>query len=301
MRRLAAPIVAIAAGVLAQALRPDRATWHEGWYSVALLALAVYLAIGVRAEIQRSTARRVAAVWIAAAGTWILAFAGIASGLLAPDPQLVVGAPGTPVAVAGLGNIVFPPLHDPSSPALETPNGVVLPIGEQRYASQFVLRSVARTVVAVDAYDSGGAHLTITQPTGPAFSSPVLLMDHTQRISGLDLPFDSFSVPVAHRIVKVVLFTADQVALMHGIAGPPQPVVLFAVDDDTDRPLPHAIRMARSGESVAVGGIRIRPTIASYPAVDVLSAPSLLALVVGFVLVAGGAALGIRTRSRSKT
>lgn len=272
-------VALIAGAVVAQTLIPDRSIWHEGWYSVALLALAIVVVARIRGGLSSLAI---------VAGSCVVAFAGVASGLLAPDPQLVVGTPGTSVSVAGLGTLNFPPLGAGGSPSLQTGG-----------SAAFLLRDISRTVVAVDAYDSTGAHLTVTQPTGSVFSSPVLLMQDTQRISGLTLPFDSFSVPPAHRIVKVVLFSASQAALMRGIGGPAQPVVLFAVDDATDRPIPHAIGLARSGQPVRLGGLRLRATIETYPAVDVLSVPYLPALGVGLALIAAGVVLALRTPSRS--
>lgn len=289
MRSIATPVAAIAAAVLLQTLFPDRAIWHEGWYSIALAALCAYLALCASRVARAAPRRSAAAILVAAFGAGVLAFAGIASGLLAPDSQLVVGAPGATVDVAGLGTIAFPSLESRGVPELVR-GGSAAPIEGVRYAGSFVLRAQPRTVIAVDAYDASGRHLTVTQPTGSAFSSPVLLMEQRQRLSGLDLPFDSFSVPAAHRIVKVVLFDARQAALLRGV-GSPQPVVLFAVDDETDQPLPHAIRLARSGESVQVGDLRLRARIEIYPAVSVLSMPSFFAVVAGIAMIVAGLVL----------
>lgn len=290
MRGLWTATVLIVGVVFAQTLFPDRAIWHEGWYGVALFALAVYVFV---------RARRDLISLLVAAGACIVAFAGIASGLLGPDPQLVIGTPGTPASVTGLGTLLFPGLGSDGVPLLERSNRAPLPIDGRRYVASFLLHDVPRTVVGVDAYDRAGAHLTVTQPTGSVFSSPVLLMDQTQRISGLTLPFDSFSVPAAHRIVKVVLFSPSQVALMRDVALPQRPAALFAVDDDEDEPIPHAIVLAPSNVVVTVGGIRLRATIAAYPAVEVLSIPYLPALAAGVAMIVAGAGLTLRTRSRS--
>ncbi len=291
---------AIAAAVLLQALLADRAIWHEGWYSVLL---AGTLALLLRSAFAKSLRRGKPALVAVTFGTTVLAFAGIASGLLAPDPQEVVGAPGSAVPEPDLGgSLLFAPLRSATPPQLLRAGRAPVRIASQRYVGAFVLRDVMRTVVAVDAYDRSGARLTITQPTGTAFSSPVLLMQESQRIAGLglELPFDEFAVPAAHRIVKVALFSAQQVALLRGIAGPSRAAVLFLVDDETDQPLPHGIRLAQSGETVAVAGLRLRAEVLRYPAVDVLSAPSLPVLVFGFCIIAIGAALMLfRTLLRS--
>ncbi|MGH7737525.1 MAG: hypothetical protein ACREMP_06630 [Candidatus Tyrphobacter sp.] len=282
MKRLVAPVVIIAGAVLLQTAMPQRSLWHEGWYSVFLAFCLVYLVVCVRAVV-RANARDKARPIVVGCGAGLLAFAGIASGLLAPDPQLVVGAPGTSVGVAGLGTIAFPPLGGAST---HVAGAYALKIGAQRYTWSFVLRDEPRSVVTVDAFDGTGGHLTVTQPTGSLFSSPVLLMEQRQRISGLDLPFDSFSLPAVHRIVKVVLFSANQAALLRGIGA--NPAVLFAVDDDTDRPLPHAIALGRSGQRVDVGGLALRGSVESYPAVAVLAIPPLVALAAGLAMIAAG-------------
>jgi len=307
VRDVATLVVAVAAAVLLQLLLPNRAIWHQGWYSVALVALVALLAVRARHAAVKAAGRARAAVVLLAFGGGAIAFSGVASGLLAPDRQQIVGAPGSDIFVPDLGgSLRFAALHGREPPALVLPGRAPLPIASQRYIGAFLVKQMMRTVVAVEARDAADAHLTITQPTGSAFSSPVLLMQQTQRISGLDLPFDAFSVPAAHRIVKVVLFSAQQVALMSGISGSPRPVVLFAVDDETDRPLPHAIFLANDRQQVAVGGLRLRATIVRYPAVELTAIPSLPGLTVGFGALALGLGLslsqrGAKTPSRSKS
>ncbi len=306
MRDVATLVVAIAAAVLLQLVLPNRVIWHQGWYSVVLVALVVLLAVRARDATAKAMGRARPAVVLLAFGGGAIAFSGVASGLLAPDPQQIVGAPGSAIPVPDLGGSVrFAALQSGDPPELVRPGRAPLPIASGRYTSAFLLSQTVRTIVAVEARDAANAHLTITQPTGSAFSSPVLMMQQTQRISGLDLPFDAFSVPAAHRIVKVVLFNPQQVALMSGIPGPPRAVVLFAVDDETDQPLAHAIRLANDGQPVAVGGLRLRATIVRYPAVDVTAIPSLPGLAVGFGALALGIGLfslrGAKSPLRSKS
>jgi hypothetical protein len=173
---------------------------------------------------------------------------------------------------------------------LERPGRSPLTIGRNvRSAGSFVLWSSPRDVVHVEARDLSGGRLTITQPTGTSFLSPVLLMQQRQTIAGLDVPFDSFAVPAAHRIVKAVLFSAAQAAMMRGFsAGALSPAVLFAVDDQDDRPLPHAIALARDGDAVTVGGLELRAAVLAYPAVEMASAPPLALVVIAGLLVLGG-------------
>jgi hypothetical protein len=142
--------------------------------------------------------------------------------------------------------------------------------------------------VYVEARDLRGNRLTITQPTGSVFLSPVLLMQHRQTIAGMELPFDSFNVPAEQRVVKAVLFTAAQAAMLPHNAEIGDPAVLFAVDDANDRLLPHAIALSSGGKSVRAGGLALRGRVAGYPAVDILSAPNLIAVVLSALVVAAG-------------
>jgi hypothetical protein len=64
--------------------------------------------------------------------------------------------------------------------------------------------------------------------------------------------------------------------------------VLFAVDDEDDRPIPGAIALARDGETVDIGGMHLRAGAFSYPAIEFMAVPSLAAVVLGtLVLVTG--------------
>ena len=84
------------------------------------------------------------------------------------------------------------------------------------------------------AADPGGNRLTITQPTNGSFLSPVLSMQQTTTIGGLNVRYDTFAVPALRRTVKAVLFTADQAASLGDQAPPPgTPAVLFAVAEVT--------------------------------------------------------------------
>lgn len=255
-------------GVVIEVVVPGRAIYHAGWYNVALAALAIWAIASLRR------------VPLVAFGIGAIAFAGIASGLLGPDTRTVIGAPGTSLRVdeAG-GTLVFPPLH------------VDQPIGASRFTATALLRSVPRTVVAIAAFDRRGAHLTITQPTGAAFLSPVLLMQNTQTIAGFTLPYDTFAVPAAHRIVKAVLFSAAQAASMPALSMVRGSVVLFDLEDDTGASIPHGIGVAPEGQLIRLGDLGLRATVMSYPAIEVTSIPDLAVLAAGFLAILIGALL----------
>jgi hypothetical protein len=228
------------------------------------------------------------------AGGAIAALAGVASGLLAPDGQTFVGAPGQRLRVESLGVLSFPLASSESAAAgavtLERPLHGAVTIGEAPYyAGNFIVRATSRDVVYVEARDLRGNRLTVTQPSGSVFLSPVLLMEHRQTIAGMDLPYDSFSVPAAQRVVKAVMFTAAQAAmLLRGGAALGEPAVLFAVDDENQRPVANAIALSAGGRAVRAGGLTLRGAVMAYPAVAVAATPNLVATAFATLLVLGG-------------
>lgn len=293
----------VVAAVLAELAFPGRDVYHAGWFNLTLLAIACACALTARRQIARAEGVRArAAILAVACGAAVAALAGAASGLLAPDNRTVVAAPGARVPLDDFGGVLdFPTVASDAGSGAAFAGAVVLErsgrgpltVGERgRNAGSFVLRTVARQVVYVEARDLRGGRLTITQPSGSSFLSPVLLMQQRQSIAGFDLPFDSFAVPAAHRDVKAVLFDAQQAATLRPMAGiAPAPAVLFAVDDQNDRPLPHSIELARDGSTVAVGGLLLHAAVLAYPAVEIVAAPALPAVVAGAVLVLGGLAV----------
>jgi hypothetical protein len=274
---------------------PGRDFYHYGWFNVALAALVVACLLAARAPFRAAKAARSRIGIVAIAfGAGVAGFAGVASGLLAPDNRVVVGAPGANVRVDELGGTLAFPLKIAGAGALDvvlTRSGRTTAIGATgRNVGTFVLRQVPRDVVYVEAADRRGASLTVTQPNGATFLSPVLLMQQRQKIpdTNLDLPFDAFAVPAAHRNVKAVLFTAQQAAMLHPTGGAQAQAVLFAVDDEDDRPLPGAIAFARDGETVDIGGLHLRAGAFSYPAIEFMAVPSLVAVVLGALAVVAG-------------
>jgi len=286
--------LAVVAGVAIELVLPGQPVYHAGWYNVALIALvAVTFAAGRKALRRAATARARWAVAAVLSGAAVTGFAGIASGLLAPDNQTFVGAPGERVRVESLGVLSFPLVSSDARSAsvtLERPLRASVEIGERRRdAGNFMLRAIERDIAFVEARDVRGNRLTVTQPAGSVFLSPVLLMEHRQTIAGMDLPYDSFNVPAARRVVKAVLFTPEQaVTLAHGAPTSGDAAVLFAVDDEKERALHNAIAMSVAGKAVTVGGLTLRGTVAEYPAVEVVAAPNVVAAGLGALLVLGG-------------
>jgi len=304
MIALGVSAIALAIAVVAEIVFPGRDPYHAGWYNVGLAALvAVALTAARRQFAQTALPGLRGAVAAIACGAFLLGVAGIASGLLAPDNRVIVGAPGQRVNVEDLGGALLFPLAQSNDAAsdravtLDRKNRAPVEIvTNRRDVGSFILRTLARTVVFVSARDSHGGHETITQPAGSVFLSPILLMQQQQTIDGLDLPFDSFAVPAAHRIVKAVLFSPQQAAALRGMQGLAVPAVLFAVDDENDRPLPHAIALVVDGQTVDAGGLQLEAHVLEYPSVEMVAAPNLAATALGAMLVFGG--LVVKTRCR---
>jgi hypothetical protein len=294
--RTAAFCAALAvAGVVVELVVVARPLYHTGWYNVAIAALLVALALQMRRIVPSVTAGRARiAVTLAAFGVGIIGLAGIVSGLLGPDAETVVGAPGQSVRVAELGGDLRFPFREAPGSADLVRGGNAVPIGTRRMIGSYLLTSVPRSVVAIGASDALDAHLTITQPTGSAFLSPVLLMQERQTIAGFDLPFDEFAVPAAHRIVHAVLFNAAQAAQLRELGGTPVPTVLFDVEDETGAAIPGGIGIARDGQTATVAGLRLRPEVFTYPAVEVVSIPNLDAVAVGLLALAAALVIGYR-------
>jgi hypothetical protein len=294
----AAVAATVVAAVALEIALPGRDAYHAGWFNIGLLALVTIVAALARSQFAQARSQRARAGVVAIAlGVTVAGVAGAASGLLAPDGRSIVGAPGQRVRVDDLAGSLAFPLADAEvagsaavgDVVLERPSRQPLSIGDRgRNTGTFVLRSTLRVVAYVEARDARGGRLTVTQPSGASFLSPVLLMQQRQTIAGFNLPFDSFAVPAAHRIVKAVLFTAQEADVMRAMPPGTGPAVLFAVDDENDRPLPNAIAAVRTGATTAVGGLLLRAVVFSYPGIDIVAVPSLAAAIVGVVLVFGG-------------
>lgn len=283
MKRFLCATAAVVVAAIVELAVSAQHVFHSGWFNVVLCA-SIALAIASRPKSRPAS-------WAVLLGCVVAGAAAVSYGLFAPDDRTVGGAPGQRVAVEGLGTLVFPIADSGAAmPQVARTGPGALNIG---YAT---LRETPRTVVAVEAFDARGNHLTITQPQGVVFLSPVLMMQHEQTISGMRLPFDSFNVPAAKRVVKVILFSPAEAAVMlHGVASG-QGAVLFAVDDENDAPLPHGIVLGPDGQTVRAGGIVLRATLQSYPAVTVAFTPNLVAVCAGALFFAGGVIGLARTR-----
>ena len=99
--------------------------------------------------------------------------------------------------------------------------------------------------------------------------------------------------------MKAVLFSAQAAAAMRGLAPGSGPAVLFAVDDERGRPLPHGIALSAAGHAVDAGGLFLTATVVEFPAMHVVSAPPALPVGVGTILTLAGIVAATAWRSRS--
>ena len=291
--------IACIALVLAQDAAPTWLGFHTWQYAAALtlgaIAIGAYVN-GARKGEDGNVGRRLV---FAMAGALVIVAAGIASGLLGADTETVARAPGTVAPLPGVGAAAFFPVADAAgiahgdariglrrrdAPALE------LGPGERRYVGGSALEVAPQVAAYVEARTSRGERLTITQPTNAAFLSPVLLFTQQVRIAGKLLPADTFATPALHRQIKAFYFakgTGGPAAEAHGGSNKVA-AVLFAVDDDNGRLEPGGIGFAPSGTAVDLGGVRLRATVGTYPALIVSTVPYPLALWIGGGLFFGG-------------
>ncbi len=236
--------------VAAQDLFPGQAIYHYGWYNAIDAALFVLAALNLRG-------RSNSGLIIASFGAAIVVFTGVAAGLMGPDTQTVIGAPGATVRNDDAGGTFVFPISASDAPVQFARGSSLTSIdGGRRYTGGFVMWQLPRTVVNLDVADAHGNHLTITQPTNASFLSPVLLMQGSTTIAGMDVQYDTFSVPAAARSVKAVLFSAQQAAKLR--ADPPitgRPAVLFAVSDEAGNMVPRGIGLVASGDRKTIGGL----------------------------------------------
>lgn len=300
-RGAALAVAGVAIGLaLAQDLYPFTPLYHTWQYALALgIALAVLIAYaaGARRGEDGVAGKR---LLVAIAGAATAAVAGLASGLLGPDTADVIGTPGTVTPVPALGAAAFFGAVDAdglgrgaAGVILRRRNAaeVALAPGSRRVLGESLVYLDPRPAAYVEAFDERGSHLTITQPTNTSFLSPVLLFRERQRIGAFDVPFDTFAAPARHRVVRALYFTPQQLvqfAHADAVADKTHPALILTAADDAGKPL--GIVLASSGQTVALGGIRVRATIGTYPALALAAAPATWALAAGIVLFACGIA-----------
>lgn len=279
---------------------PGSTLYHTGWFNVLLVAAAITIVVRVPRDVKTLTGRHRAGVLVLAAGAIVCAFATVASGLLGPDTETIVAAPGASVHIDALGGaLVFPIVESGSqryADVLLERNGHSVSIAPSRFTGPFLLHTFDREVVSVDVADARGAHLTITQPTGSTFLSPVLLVQSQQQIAGMSLPYDTFAVPAAHRVVKAVVFDAAQASRLPALAGA-QHAVLFDVENEREQSVKDGIGVSRDGQPVSLAGLTLSGRVFTYPAVRLISVPDPRIVLAGALVALAGLGLTFYRRS----
>jgi len=288
--------------VLVQDFVPGWAGFHTWQYAAVLAIVAGVLIWYLVTSRSRRAAEGEGRLVFAIFGALIVLVAGLASGLLGPDTETLARAPGTVLPLPDVGAAAFYPNADPAAIArgdthliLRRRNAAPLDIapGERKFIGTTVLEIAMRPAAFIDVRDRRGNHLTLTQPTNPAFLSPVLLFPQSVtaqslHLTGNDYPVDAFAVPPAHRGVKAIYFSKEATSQVRFPGVPGHQALLLAVDDEGGKLLAHGVTFALDGDEVDAGGMRLKATLGTYPALIVAAAPSLPALWIGGALFAIG-------------
>jgi len=291
--------------VLAQDIATGWYGYHT-WQYAALLALGAGVVIGYAVPAARGRGGETGqGDVIALLGALVVIAAGLASGLLGPDTETVSRAPGTVAPLPDAGAAAFFPVAAAAAIArgdvhliIRRRNGPPLDIapGGRRFVGATALDSLPQLAANIEARDLRGNHLTITQPTNPAFLSPVLLFPGRVTVAGRSLPADDFAVPALGLHVKAVYFSREASVGTRLASSQPQAGLVFAVDSDAGEAIPGGVGFAPSGGSVTLGNVVLRPTVGTYPSLQLAAVPYPPALWLGCILYGCGLAWGTYVR-----
>jgi hypothetical protein len=295
---------------LAQDVLPAR-DWYHGWQYTVILAVAIVVMFAHALHAWRGTddpnGKRIA---LALAGAIAVAVAGLLSGLIGPDTVTVVGTPGTVTPVPDLGVAAFFAPADPqtiprgdASVVLRRLGGSPLEVGPRPVP---VGLSVAFTQPRPAAYvvvrNDRGERLTITQPNNPSFLSPVILFRQAQQIHDRTFPLDTFAVPAAQRVVRILYFSPGDLAAFRrdpAVPAPSGPGAILSASDDAGAQ--RGITMATSGREAAIAGLHVTVTLGTYPVLQVASAPQPYVTLAGLLVFAVAAVWALVPSSRSSS
>jgi hypothetical protein len=288
----------LAVAVFAQDFFPAWPGFHTWQYAgaVAILMIAVvgYLGPASKGKDGECGSR----LLLAMGGALVIGMTGLASGLLGADTVTIGRAPGTVVPLPDLEAAAFFPNADApdisqgdSEIVLRRRDGSSLsvPARGRRFVGSYLLEVQPQTAAFIDARDGQGNHLTVTQPTGTAFLSPVLLFPSTVQIQGQTLPADTFATPAVHRRVQAMYFSpaAGASTRVHQLVGD-RAAILFAVDDESGHLVNGGLGVAADGSEAQLGDLELRPAIGSYPALVISAVPAPLPLAAGGIALLAG-------------
>ncbi|MDE2573292.1 MAG: hypothetical protein KGM44_12335 [bacterium] len=295
---MSAWLAALAAGVsvlilsFAQDAVPGLAFYHTWQYALALvvaIGLTVFYAL-------RERRYRLAMVGVAVIGC-----AALYAGLTGADTETVARGPGQ-VVHAGGGTVVHFPIADAAqvragSARLALSGRGSLAPGGRSYTQSSVLIAQMRPAAYLDATDLRGRHLTITQPQGSAFLSPILLFPTRAKLRDRSYPIDLFALPALERTVQAFYFSPSDVAeVRRAELGDGEPALLVALTDARRNLVPGGIGFLPQGVLTRIDDVRLTASIGRYPVLVVAAAPWPPLLIGGAVL----AVLGVIVRRRKE-
>lgn len=297
MVSLLAALIACAL-VVAQIVFSGAPLFHTWQYAFALAILGWLLIAQAAREVRSAEGRGGRWIALGLLGALIVVADGMASGLVGPDTERVAHAPGSIMPLPGVGAAFFSSA-DPraieageASVTLRRRNhrDIVVTPGSRKFVGALMLLAQPMPAAYIEASDARGNHLTVTQPSGGSFLSPVLLFHDRQPIAGSIHPIDAFALPAAQRSLKVVYLSADDVSRLHVPLTPHAAgasAILYDVFDESGN---HslAIGVAASGEETTLAGVHLRATLGRYPQLVIASVPQPYVLLLGLGLIALG-------------
>ncbi|HTV72189.1 MAG TPA: hypothetical protein VME66_00595 [Candidatus Acidoferrales bacterium] len=290
--------LALAAVVGVQDLAPSWAGFHTWQYAGVVVILMIVVGSYTGSASKGRDGELGYRLLLVTGGALLIGLAGLASGLLGADTVTISRAPGTVVPLPDLRAAAFFPNADAQSITqgdatilLRHRDGssVAVPGHGRIFSGSYAVEARPHVAAFIEARDAHGDHLTVTQPTGAAFLSPVLLFPTTVQIEGQSLPADTFATPAIGRKIQAMYFSPAAAAStrVHQMVGD-RPAILFAVDDESGHLVSGGLGLAADGSETLVGGVRVRPSIGSYPALVVSSVPAPPALLVGVAAMGCG-------------
>ncbi len=280
---------------LAQDALPGR-DWYHGWQYIVVLALAVAVMTGYAWQARDGSGgpagKRLA---LALLGAIAVAVSGLVAGLIGPDTVTVIGTPGTVTPIPDLGVAAFfggvDPLqlaHGDATVTLRRRDAGAVDVGAWPVPLGLsVVFAQPRPAAYVVARSANGDRLTVTQPANASFLSPVMLFRQTQEIHDRTFPLDTFAVPAAHRVVRILYFSPADLAAFGRAGAANEPAAVLSIADDAGAP--KGIAMAQSGHEIDAGGLRLTVTLGAYPVLHVAAAPQFGVMVGGLLLFAAAA------------
>ncbi len=276
--------------VLAQEFVPTTPLYHT-WQYAALVAATVVV-LGLFAWSRFRAGER--ALALAAVGMLVIGLDGLTAGLIGPDTETIVRAPGAVQPLPDLKAAAFfaqadaPEIAAGKATVLIRRRGeadIAIAPGARAYLGTSILWTQPQRAAYIVAREANGDRLTVTQPTGGSFLSPVLLFPKEQKIKDKTYRYDQFALPAKHRVINALYFSAaDLIESSHGPVGTQKntDAVLFGVNDDRGGNV--ALGFGPSGKDTLVGDVHLNATLGTYPELTIASGVEPIAFGCGLAL-----------------